>query len=135
MVAQPAGVASLARRIHSPRPVALATLHRREQEAYRHCERLQDALALLDPAGDAWDEVYRILLDAYALHSVAVARHQAAWEERKAAEYEAADAAENDVSLARGFRLLSSYRAGDARIWIITERDRSATTLLLPEEY
>ena len=47
----------------------------------------------------------------------------------------AEDAAENDLSLARGFRLLSSYRAGDARIWIITERDRSATTLLLPEEY
>ena len=47
----------------------------------------------------------------------------------------AADAAENDLSLARGFRLLSSYRAGAARIWIITERDRSATTLLLPEEY
>jgi len=35
-----------------------------------------------------------------------------------------------------GFRLLSSYRteAGD-RLWIITEADRSATTLLLPEEY
>ena len=47
----------------------------------------------------------------------------------------AADAAENNLSLARGFRLLSSYRAGDARIWIITEWDRSATTLLLPEEY
>ena len=47
----------------------------------------------------------------------------------------AEDATENDLSLARGFRLLSSYRAGDARIWIITERDRSATTLLLPEEY
>ena len=47
----------------------------------------------------------------------------------------AADAVEDDLSLARGFRLLSSYRAGDARIWIITEADRSATTLLLPEEY
>ena len=35
-----------------------------------------------------------------------------------------------------GFRLLSSYRtnAGD-KLWIITESDRSATTLLLPEEY
>ncbi len=47
----------------------------------------------------------------------------------------AADVAENDLSLAHGFRLLSSYRTGNTRIWIITERDRSATTLLLPEEY
>jgi hypothetical protein len=39
-------------------------------------------------------------------------------------------------SLERGFRLLSSYRtkAGD-KLWIITESDRSVTTLLLPEEY
>ena len=39
-------------------------------------------------------------------------------------------------SMAHGFRLLSSYRtdAGE-KLWIITEADRSATTLLLPEEY
>jgi hypothetical protein len=43
---------------------------------------------------------------------------------------------ENEYSLAHGFRLLSAYRtnAGD-RLWIITEADRSLTTLLLPEEY
>ncbi len=42
----------------------------------------------------------------------------------------------NDYSVENGFRLLSSYstNAGDT-IWIITEADRSATTLLLPEEY
>ena len=46
------------------------------------------------------------------------------------------DRKENDYSLERGFRLLSSYRtnAGD-KLWIITESDRSVTTLLLPEEY
>ena len=46
------------------------------------------------------------------------------------------DQKENDYSLEHGFRLLSSYRtnAGD-KLWIITESDRSATTLLLPEEY
>ena len=46
------------------------------------------------------------------------------------------DQKENDYSLEHGFRLLSSYRtnAGD-KLWIITEADRSATTLLLPEEY
>lgn len=51
-------------------------------------------------------------------------------------ELEPADVAENEYSVAHGFRLLSRYRtdAGD-RLWIITEADRSATTLLLPEEY
>ena len=46
------------------------------------------------------------------------------------------DQRENDYSLEHGFRILSSYRtnAGD-KLWMITEADRSATTLLLPEEY
>lgn len=46
------------------------------------------------------------------------------------------DRRENQFSLERGFRLLSSYRtnAGE-KIWVITEADRSATTLLLPSEY
>ena len=46
------------------------------------------------------------------------------------------DRKENDHSLEHGFRLLSAYRtdAGD-KLWIITESDRSVTTLLLPEEY
>lgn len=32
-------------------------------------------------------------------------------------------------------RILSSYPVGDDRVWIITEWDRSLTTLLLPDEY
>jgi len=46
------------------------------------------------------------------------------------------DKKENLFSLEKGFRLLSSYRttAGD-RVWVITEANRSHTTLLLPEEY
>ena len=46
------------------------------------------------------------------------------------------DQNENQLSLAKGFRLLSSYRtsSGD-KIWVITEADRSHTTLLLPDEY
>jgi hypothetical protein len=46
------------------------------------------------------------------------------------------DKQENELSLQRGSRLLSAYRsaAGDA-FWIITEADRSMTTLLLPDEY
>jgi len=47
------------------------------------------------------------------------------------------DRKENQLSLNRGFRLLSSYRTnvGDTKLWAITEADRSVTTLLLPEEY
>jgi hypothetical protein len=46
------------------------------------------------------------------------------------------DAAENELSLKEGFRLLSAYHLPDGcKIWIITEADRSATTILLPEEY
>lgn len=46
------------------------------------------------------------------------------------------DKAENDFSLEKGFRLLSAYRTSlSEKIWIITEADRSATTILLPSEY
>lgn len=46
------------------------------------------------------------------------------------------DWAENELSLDQGFRLLSVYRdRNDRRFWIITEADRSATTILLPEDY
>ena len=34
-----------------------------------------------------------------------------------------------------GERVLSSYKLEGAKFWIITEADRSATTILLPEEY
>jgi hypothetical protein len=51
-------------------------------------------------------------------------------------ELDAEDIAENEFSLQRGLRLLSRYTLRDGTvIWIITEADRSATTLLLPEEY
>ena len=46
------------------------------------------------------------------------------------------DARENEFSVRHGFRIVSSYRvAGGERLWVITEADRSATTLLLPHEY
>lgn len=42
----------------------------------------------------------------------------------------------NDEALKNGERLLSEYKLSDGRrIWIITEWDRSATTLLFPEDY
>ena len=46
------------------------------------------------------------------------------------------DVRENEFSLKEGFRLLSAYRtAKGQKLWIITEADRSATTILLPSEY
>lgn len=46
------------------------------------------------------------------------------------------DREENELSLKEGFRLLSVYRsAAGVKFWIITEADRSATTVLLPEDY
>ena len=46
------------------------------------------------------------------------------------------DRRENEFSLAHGFRVLSSYKLRNgAVIWIITEADRSSTTILLPSEY
>ena len=48
----------------------------------------------------------------------------------------AADRAANDRALQSGERIISAYRLGnDQKIWIITEADRSATTILLPAEY
>ena len=50
------------------------------------------------------------------------------------------DKAANNEALQSGARLLSAYVVGEGRVWVITEAQgddghRSATTLLLPEEY
>lgn len=46
------------------------------------------------------------------------------------------DAQENEFSLKNGFRLLSAYKTNKGeKLWVITESDRSLTTLLLPSEY
>ncbi len=47
------------------------------------------------------------------------------------------DAKENWCSVERGWRILSSYPIGrtGARVWLITEADRSSTCILLPEDY
>ncbi|GAA4422384.1 type I restriction endonuclease subunit M [Bremerella cremea] len=45
------------------------------------------------------------------------------------------DAQVNQDALDVGNRLLSAYGEGDRRFWIITEADRSVTTILLPSDY
>lgn len=75
------------------------------------------ALALLERAG----------VDGFSL----IVRHVSGdW-----GEVDADDARENDLSVECGFRVLSAYQVGGEKLWVITEADRSATTLLLPSEY
>jgi len=42
----------------------------------------------------------------------------------------------NDQAVVDGMRVLSVYRAANGtKLWIITEADRSVTTILLPDDY
>lgn len=46
------------------------------------------------------------------------------------------DKQSNDRAVKGGDRIFSAYRShGGVKFWIITEWDRSATTILLPDEY
>ncbi len=45
------------------------------------------------------------------------------------------DTLANEEALRDGDRLFSAYGQGDQRLWVITEADRSVTTVLLPEDY
>lgn len=47
----------------------------------------------------------------------------------------AEDAQANRFAVEQGLRILSAYEVAGERIWIITEADRSVTTLLMPREY
>ena len=64
--------------------------------------------------------------------NVALARHLSGdWGDMSDADRQA-----NEQALKDGNRLFSAYQVReDTRIWIITEADRSATTVLLPEDY
>ena len=81
----------------------------------------------------------RIVSTANALESLTesdiltgIQRHQAGdWGDVKGDDYAA-----NERALVQGSRIISAYNAADnTRFWIITEADRSITTILLPEDY
>jgi len=63
---------------------------------------------------------------------VAIQRHQAGdW-----GDLDEHDRQENEISLQRGFRLLSVYHGKNGtKFYLITEADQSVTTVLLPEDY
>jgi len=62
----------------------------------------------------------------------ALARHMSGdW-----GEMDAEDCAANEMALKHGTRIFSAYRsAKGVKFWVITEADRSQTTVLLPEDY
>lgn len=45
------------------------------------------------------------------------------------------DKAENEHALKEGERIFAVYNIGKEKVYIITEHDRSVTTILFPEEY
>jgi len=46
------------------------------------------------------------------------------------------DRQENEYAVLHDLRILSAYRTNKGeKLWVITEADRSMTTILLPEEY
>ena len=63
--------------------------------------------------------------------AVLLARHQSGdW-----GDLGAEDKAANARALVDGSRIFSAYQIGSGKLWVITEYDRSVTTILLPEEY
>ncbi len=50
-------------------------------------------------------------------------------------EMDVEDQESNRDSLTNGSRIFSAYSFDDVKFWVITEADRSSTTILLPEEY
>jgi hypothetical protein len=45
------------------------------------------------------------------------------------------DRRQNELALRAGERVFSSYDTSAGKVWVITEADRSFTTILLPEDY
>lgn len=73
----------------------------------------------------------RRLEDAGVLAWELLLRHEAGdW-----GDLDADDRRANDRAVQHGERVLSAYQTAAGRVWVITEWDRSVTTLLLPEEY
>ena len=91
------------------------------------------AIGRLRAAGKPYS-VQREASDANNLELVMpfVNRHAAGdWGDVDAADWQA-----NDEALENGERLMSAYNLGDGtRLWILTEADRSATTVILASEY
>ena len=71
------------------------------------------------------------LMEAHVSESSLVERHLSG----DFGELSEDDAELNRQAVSEGGRVLSSYRVGSEKVWVVTEADRSVTTVLLPEEY
>jgi hypothetical protein len=81
----------------------------------------------------AGHRVYRSLLEIPACHTRFIERSRTLM---LVNDVFVEDKAENESSLKYGFRLMSSYQITETKkLWVISEGDRSVTTLLLPAEY
>ncbi len=84
-------------------------------------------------------QVGRLMVTAAAAASIAADEALQALRRHAAGDWGlvgAEDWAANDLALREGTRLLSSYETRDKTVfWIITEADRSVTTILLPSDY
>lgn len=94
-----------------------------------------------DPSGSIYFDLGQVVATPRALNALAAVntmpetllrRHQRGdW-----GDVSAPDAKSNELALRQGSRLLSSYHLSSVvKVWVITEADRSVTTLLLPSEY
>lgn len=76
------------------------------------------------------------VLDALAPHPGLLHRLVARHAHGDWGDLDAEDRQANDDALKNGSRIFSAYTTPDGeKVWLITESDRSATTLLLPAEY
>lgn len=65
------------------------------------------------------------------IHNALVRHEQGDW-----GDCEDEDKEQNDAAVTHGERIFSVYRnSGGKKFWIITEADRSVTTVLFPEDY
>jgi hypothetical protein len=98
-----------------------------------------EPLARTAETGRAGFAVGRLVATPGALDAVPLAEIAAALDRHRAGDWgdvSNADRAANDASLSGGRRLMSAYRTeAGVTFWVITEADRSATTILLPDEY
>lgn len=66
----------------------------------------------------------------YPFECLLIRHHQGDW-----GDLEFEDKQANDAALINGSRIFSAYIAEGTKYWVITEADRSSTTILLPSEY
>lgn len=64
------------------------------------------------------------------IQSILAKHHNGDW-----GDLEQEDKQMNDDAIVNGDRILSAYQIRGLKLWVVTEWDRSVTTVLLPEEY